>query len=75
MPASVLLDTSDFLHVAVTVALVLVGGLTVLFSLLFLGGRVVRRSTLQVRVRTGIVAAILVIVLALLDMYLQLVAA
>lgn len=71
MAPHVLLDLPVPLHVILTLATALVGGLTILFSLSFLGGRVLRRRTVQARVRAGIGSAMLVIVLAVLDIWLK----
>jgi len=69
MRTSILLDTAA-LQTVITIAILIVGSLAVLFSLIFLGGRFVRRRSVLTRLRTGIVAAILVILLAALDIYL-----
>jgi hypothetical protein len=63
-------DLSATLQVIITLAILPIGGLAVLFSLIFLGGRVVRPRTVRARLRTGTAAAVLVIMLALLDIYL-----
>jgi hypothetical protein len=70
MTTLVLLDTSATVRLAITYAIVAFSGLAVLLSVIFIGGRVVRPRSVRARLRTGIVAAILVIVLAVLDVYL-----
>lgn len=56
---------------AVTVAIIAVGGLTLLFDLNFLRGRVLWRQTVRQRAQRRLAIAIIVIVLALLDIYLN----
>jgi hypothetical protein len=65
-------DLSATLQVVVAFAIFPIGGLAVLFSLIYLGGEVVRPRTVRGRLRGGLLACTLVIALALLDIYLAL---
>jgi hypothetical protein len=69
------MDAFGILQIVVTVATVLIGGLTVLLSVSFLGGRALRPSRVRTRLLTGILAALVVIALAGLDIYLAVSAA
>jgi len=51
-------------------AIIAAGSLATLFSLIFLGGRVVRPRSVRRRLRAGVAAALIVIALAALDIYL-----
>jgi hypothetical protein len=65
-------NLTSILQLFITIGILVVGGVAVLYSLIFLGGRVVTPQTIQTRLRTGIIAAVLVIALAVLDIYLAL---
>jgi hypothetical protein len=51
-------DLAATLQVIIALAILPIGGLAVLFSLIFLGGRVMRPRTVRARLRTGAAAAI-----------------
>lgn len=75
MPTVVPEAILSFIQVAITYALLACGSLTVLFSVAFLGGRVVRPRAMRRQLRTGLGTAIFVIALAALDIYLAITAA
>ena len=56
------------------IAIVGAGGLAALYSLVFLGGRFVWPRSVQARLRAGVIASALVVVLAILDIYLAITA-
>jgi hypothetical protein len=74
MPTVVPEEIWSSIQVAITYAMLACGSLTVVFSVAFLGGRVVRPRAMRRRLRTGLGAAILVIALATLDIYLAITA-
>jgi hypothetical protein len=70
MSAAVFLTLSVTLNAAIIYLTIIVGSLATLFSVIYLGGRVIRPPTVRARLRAGVVAAIFLIVLAALDVYL-----
>jgi len=64
------LHVGEFVYPRYNLLVIAVGGLAALFSVIYLGGRVLRPRTVRARLRAGILAAILLIVLAALDVYL-----
>jgi hypothetical protein len=63
-------DLFTTLKTVVIYLTVLIGGLATHFSVIYLGGRVIRPRTVRARLRAGVVAAILLIALAALDVFL-----
>ena len=63
-------NPSSTVQLVVTIGTLIVAAVAIVYSLIFVGGRVVTPRTIRARLRTGIVAAILVIALAALDIYL-----
>lgn len=64
---------ADFLATVTTftaIATLVVGCLATLFSVIYLSTRAVQRRTVRARLRAGITASILLIALAVLDIYL-----
>ena len=70
MPPIVLADLLATLTTITAIATLVVGCLATLFSVIFLGGRAVRRRIVRARLRAGVTASILLIGLAALDIYL-----
>jgi hypothetical protein len=58
------------IQLVVTIGTLIVAAVAIVYSLIFVGGRVVTPRTIRTRLRTGVIAAIVVIVLAALDIYL-----
>jgi hypothetical protein len=73
MPIAVLFDGFATVQVAVIYLTIVVGGLATLFSVIYLGARAIPARTVRTRLRAGVVAAIILIVLAALDVYLAIV--
>jgi hypothetical protein len=65
------LDTT--LQVFAAIGTVVVGGIAIVYSFLFVGERTIRTGKARGRLLTGIVAAFLVVILAMLDIYLTVV--
>lgn len=54
----------------VMIGTLIVAGVAIVYSLIFVGGRVVTPQSIRSRLLSGIIAAIVVIALAALDLYL-----
>lgn len=67
------MDAFTSLRTGVIYLTAVVGGLAMLFSVIYLGGRAIRLRTVQMRLRAGGVAAVLLIILAALDVYLAII--
>jgi hypothetical protein len=63
-------NAPNVLRLFITAGIVVIGAVAVVYSLIFLGGRVVTPRSIQTRLRAGVIAAVLVIALAALDVYL-----
>ena len=63
-------DLVTTLGLVVAYLTVVVGGLVTLFSLIYLGGRAIRLQTVRARLRAGVLAALILIALAALDVFL-----
>jgi hypothetical protein len=70
MPSVDLTSLTGALQFFITVGILIIGTVAVVYSLIFLGGRVVTPRSIQTRLRAGVIAAVLVIALATLDIYL-----
>ena len=70
MPAAVLLDVFNILDTSAICLTLVVGSLTTLFSAIYLGRRVLRPRSVRARLRAGLFAAVMLIALAGLDVYL-----
>jgi hypothetical protein len=73
MSEAVILTLSITLNAAIVYLTIIVGSLAVLYSVIYLGGHTIRMRTVRARLRAGVVAAIILIVLAALDVYLAIV--
>ncbi len=54
----------------VTIGTLIVAAIAIVYSFIFVGGRVVTPRAVRARLRSGVIAAVLVIALAALDIYL-----
>jgi tellurite resistance protein TehA-like permease len=71
MPSFDLNNFTPSIQFLVTIGTLIVGSVAIIYSLIFVGGRVVTPQTIRTRLLTGIIAAFLVIALAALDIYLS----
>lgn len=63
-------DLSSALAVAIAIATVMDGGLAVVLSIFYAGGKVLRRRSARIRLRAELIACIILIGLAALNIYL-----
>lgn len=61
------------IQLLVAIGTLIVATVAIVYSLIFARGRIVTPHTIRVRLRTGIIAAMIVIALAVLDIYLTVV--
>jgi hypothetical protein len=63
-------NPTSTIQLVVTIGTLIVAAVAIVYSLIFVGGRVVTPRTIRARLRTGVIAALVVIALAALDIYL-----
>jgi hypothetical protein len=63
-------NLTSTIQLVVTIGTLIVASVAIVYSLFFVGGRVVTPRTIEARLLTGVIAALVVIALAALDIYL-----
>ncbi len=63
-------DPPSALAIAIAIATVIDGGLAVILSIFYAGGKVLRRRSVRIRLRAELIACIILIGLAAVNIYL-----